>query len=141
MDLFEEIVMTYLTKLDDHVFVRHQYPVKDGSPNNWRWPDFVALDFKEKIVSIVEVSTAYNIDRLAEKVNNRNDQWIIKIKEQLKAHNMIDDSWNFMVKVFIREKRSGDFKKKVTDDNGVEIIELEDISFPWKYNIIKHEEK
>jgi Holliday junction resolvase-like predicted endonuclease len=141
MDLFEEIVMTYLTKLDDHVFVRHQFPVKEGSPSNWRWPDFVTLDFKNRIVSIVEVSTAYNIDRLAEKVNNRENQWIIRIRDQLMTQNVIDSSWNFMVKVFIREKRCDEFSNKIKDHNGVEIIKLEDISFPWEYNIIKHEEK
>jgi len=138
MDLFEELVMNYLTKFDDFIFIHHQYPIKVGShSNNWIWPDFVVLNFKKKRVGVVEVSTAFNIDNLVKKVNDRDKNYITKIKEQLKLYNVINDSWeDFTVEVFIRADRKRDFLKKLNDRNGVNVTELEEVVSPWKYNAL-----
>jgi hypothetical protein len=37
----------------------------------WSCPDFVKLDFKERAVSVVEVSVAWDVTRLAKKISRR----------------------------------------------------------------------
>jgi hypothetical protein len=61
------LVLRYLVR-DPYVFVSSQYSIKDGAGREWSCPDFVALDFRRRLVSIVEVNTAYTRDRLWKKV-------------------------------------------------------------------------
>ena len=69
--IFEQMVLGYLTK-DPYVFVSPQYDIGKG----WSCPDFVKLDFKEREVSVVEVSVAWDVTRLAKKVRDAKTQWL-----------------------------------------------------------------
>lgn len=129
MELYEHIVMAYLTK-DPYVFVNPQYSIrKDG--HEWRCPDFVALNFKEKRVMVVEVSTAYDTKSLHEKVEKRESQWISPLREQLSNLKVIDHNWTFEVQVFIREDASHRFSYDEKSD--VKINILEELGPPWDW--------
>jgi hypothetical protein len=71
MDVFEEIVMSYLVR-HGQTFVSSQFSLTttvDGKP--WSCcPDFVAINPAERLVSIVEVSIGSNTSKLAEKADN-----------------------------------------------------------------------
>lgn len=130
MELYEHIVMAYLTK-DPYVFVSPQYSIrKDG--HEWSCPDFVALNFKEKRVVVVEVSTAYDTKSLHEKVEKRESQWISPLREQLIDLKVIDEKWTFEVQVFIRKDAARHF---VYDGkSGVKITILEELGPPWDWD-------
>lgn len=133
MELFEEFVLAYLTK-DKHVFVNPQYSIMDEfSGGEWSCPDFLVLNFKDKKVSVVEVSTGYDLNSLVEKVNNREIHWFDKLRKQLVRHNVIDDGakWDFGIQIFIRKEREKCFKEKVALQEAVEVMCLEDLGFPW----------
>jgi hypothetical protein len=98
----------------------------------WSCPDFVALDFRRKEVSVVEVSSGYDIGALAEKVKNKELQWLEKLKLQLIRNEVIDGTrWNFSVKIFIRRDRYEAFKNKIGPLDKVHTVPLEDLGFPW----------
>lgn len=108
MELYENLVMWYLTR-NKYIFISPQYSILGDTGKEWSCPDFVALNFKDKEVSIVEVSTAFYPDSLAKKVKDRNSQWIEKLKAQLKGYRVIDDNWKFKVEVFIRKDAKDKF--------------------------------
>lgn len=133
MELFEEFVLAYLTK-DKHVFVNPQYSILDESTDGeWSCPDFLVLNFKEKRVSVVEVSTGYKLEGLAKKVNDRELHWFDKLKKQLTRNEVIgnDSGWDFVVQVFLRKERVDFFKRKIHSNDKVEVISLEELGFPW----------
>lgn len=133
MELYENLVMWYLTR-NKHVFVSPQYSIMDDAGREWSCPDFVALNFKEKEVSIVEVSTAFYPDSLAKKVKDRNSQWVDKLKAQLKGYGVIDDNWKgFKVEVFIRKDALVKFKNAIGNAPDVSILILEELGAPWQW--------
>ena len=132
--LFEQIVLTYLTHTGD-TFVCPQFPIRDEQGRPWSNPDFVALQFttERKVVHIVEVSTAYDLSGLADRINNRHAQWIDKLKSHLTKLAAIDDTWSFVVQAFVRKERRADLERRITNNEGVSVQGLEDIAFQWKW--------
>ncbi len=104
VELYEHIVLAYLTK-DAFVFVSPQYSIR-GDKGEWSCPDLVALNFRDRRVAVVEVSTAWNPKSLREKVQNRDAQWITRLRDQLRALNVIDAAWTFEVQLFVRSQPS-----------------------------------
>jgi Holliday junction resolvase-like predicted endonuclease len=129
MDLFEELVMGHLTH-NGTTFVCPQFSIDGG----WSYPDFVALDFEKRTVSVVEVTAAYWPEGLLNKVKQRDHQWLTKLKDQLRRTRVIDDSWNkFRVVLYIRESATKRFQKEFGTAEDVEIRTLETIAFPWNW--------
>jgi len=131
MDIYEELVMVYLTR-DPLVFVNPQYPMASG----WSCPDFVALDYRQRALTVVEVSAAYAIGNLAKKVINRKTQWFDRILLELIGNcpSVIDNNWRIGVKVFIRKYAKPQFQRIVGIALDVEVITLEELGFPWGWN-------
>lgn len=131
MDIYEEMVMMYLMR-HPFVFINSQYSIDA----EWSCPDFVVLNFKDKTVSIVEVSAAANVKALAERVANRNYHWIDKLKKQLTigTHHIADSSWRFLVEVFIRKDAESGFRRLVGEPEDVKIHRIEELGFPWEWD-------
>jgi hypothetical protein len=66
--VYEELVAEFFTR-DPYVFINEQYSIKDSAGREWSCPDFVALNFRDRIVSVVEVNTAYKAEGLLEMVS------------------------------------------------------------------------
>jgi len=130
MDLFEELVLGYLAK-DPYIFVSPQYSIKAENGSEWSCPDLVALDFRTPAIYVVEVSSASNVKRLAEKVADLQNQWVEKLKTQLLRHKVVGKDWPVVVRVFIRKQYKEQFFKIVGDRPDVHVECLEDIAFPW----------
>ena len=141
MDIYEELVMRYLCDGKSSVFVCPNFRVTGG----WSFPDFVVLDFKkgarkEKVVSVVEVTTNKNPLRLIEKVEKRNIQWLVKLKEQLHRSQVVDDSWKYMVEVFVREDAAKKFHEKFDGQTDVKIHILDEkVLNCWKWDWTERE--
>lgn len=133
MELYEYIVMAYLTK-DPFVFVSPQYSIREGR-GEWSCPDLVALNFRERRVSVVEVSTAPNPKALREKVLDCDKQWITRLRDQLRDFKVIDDSWQFDVQLFIRKEavQSFDHVRGIGASVEIKITALEDLGLPWEW--------
>jgi Holliday junction resolvase-like predicted endonuclease len=132
MELYEHIVMAYLTK-DPFVFVSHQYSIRNEK-SEWSCPDFVALDFRNRRVAVVEVSTAWNTKSLLEKVENREVQWIDKLRRQLLDQKIIDQQWKFEIEVYVRKHAVPSFKSiPATTSTPIKVAALEDIGSPWDW--------
>lgn len=127
---FEALVMHYLAA--QGLFLMPQFAVSDGG-GEWSCPDFVALDFRAHEVQVVEVTTAYDVSGLVEKIQNRETQWFQRLTPQLIALGIPVSDWNNIVRVFVRKDRHGSINAKVSNSRDVRIETLEDIAFPWKW--------
>jgi len=133
MDLYEHLVLRYLTK-DAHVFVVPQYSIRGDTGSEWSCPDFVALNFRDKAVSVVEVSSASDPHSLRGRVARRDVQWVERLREQLKRNRVVDDSWKqYRVEVFIRREAEQKFRSTIRSANDVVIHILEDLGAPWTW--------
>ena len=112
MDLYEHLVLQYLTK-DAHVFVSPQYSIRGDTGGEWSCPDFVALNFRDKIVSVVEVSSASDPQSLRARVASRDVQWINRLREQLERNRVVDATWKYYVAVFIRRDAERKFRAAI----------------------------
>jgi hypothetical protein len=113
MDIHEELVLMHLTKYPSATFVCPQFSIRSRniSGGEWSRPDFVALNFTKRIVSIVEVSTsrsAVGIGRLRSKVINRRKKWYKPLQKHLKG--IIGKDWTYDVRIFVRRDMIQRFK-------------------------------
>jgi len=125
-------VLEYLTK-DTFVFVNPQYSIKDEKGKEWSCPDLVALNFRDRLVFVIEVSTGWKTKRLQEKVQHCDKQWIDKLRAQLLKLKVIDDSWNFEVQVFVRKHAIRAFTNIIQTGTKVRVVALETLGESWEW--------
>ncbi|MBI4610977.1 MAG: hypothetical protein HY726_18450 [Candidatus Rokubacteria bacterium] len=133
MDIYEELVLQYLTK-DGHVFVSPQYSIRGDTGTEWSCPDYVALNFRARSVSVVEVSSARKPSTLQERVRTRDHQWLDRLRGQLTANGVVDESWKeYFVDVFVRRDAEPTFRQEFGLDPTVRIHVLEELGPPWTW--------
>lgn len=130
MDLYEEIVMTHIVR-DGFIFVSPQFNIKNEKGETWCCPDFVALNPSRKVVSVVEVSVADKIDALLAKINDRDNHWIQKLKDQLIREKTVDLTWTYLIQLFVRQDRKDYLERKIADLNGVSVEAIDDVCLRW----------
>jgi Holliday junction resolvase-like predicted endonuclease len=128
MDRYEEAVMHYLTA-NGATFVVHQYSISQG----WACPDFIAIRPCDQIVCIVEVSTAWDLGDLAQRVKTRQVQWWDQLVPHLQQHGGISHSWDQRMAVFIRQDRVAWFQQAIGNAPNVSVIPLEPILAAWNW--------
>lgn len=95
---FEAVVMQYLAAKG--LFLSPQFSIRDGG-REWSCPDFVALDFRQLEIQVIEVSAAYAIHRLVEKLRNCEEQWFKRLRPQLVALGVTDESWECVAYAYV----------------------------------------
>lgn len=128
--LFESLVMNYLAT--EGLFLSPQFSVSEEN-GEWSCPDFVALNFRAREIQVIEVSTAYNIRALFEKIENREEKWFCKLIPQLLARGIPVADWTAVVRVFIRRDRHDFMRAKFGQCPDVRIEVLEDMAFRWQW--------
>ena len=128
MDRYEEAVMAYLTA-NGTTFVANQYAIGQG----YSCPDFLAIRPSTQSICIVEVSTAWDLTDLAQRVINRNNQWWVPLIPFLQKHAIIGHGWHQRVAVFVRKDREAWFRQAIGAPPDVTVIALEPILPPWQW--------
>jgi hypothetical protein len=132
MDIYEELVMQFLVGQKPHIFIHPQYSIKADS-GEWACPDFVALNFREKIVSVVEVCSGWDVSSLISKTKDRQNQWFARLRNQLAENSVVDNSWKFRIEAFVRVDTFDKVTKAFNGSDDVHVHKLEDIAFRWKW--------
>jgi len=123
---YEAAVMGFLVA-NGNTFVSPQYPIG----RTWSCPDFVAVRPATKECFIVEVSTAYDLKGLAEKVRNRENQWFSILREHFVKLGVCDPGWSFQVLIFVRSERIAWFESAIGNASDVHIWSLDITLMPW----------
>jgi hypothetical protein len=90
--LAEQVIAIFLTQ-GGKVFIAPSYniqPIAGSKSSLWSCPDFVALDFGEREVVVVEVSTASDAGSIIKKVTDREKQWFGPLRAQFKTDGVAD---------------------------------------------------
>jgi len=144
MDRFEEAVLEYISAnpdclLKSHFKIEYDKEKKIGGS----LPDFVVVNFKEKCVYIIEVTTAWNIRPVMKKVDERETRWFEPIKQSEISWAKMVSNWNFRVCLFLRNDDAvtraeailpkGDDK---TDNISIKSLDSSPfpLLFPWDWN-------
>jgi hypothetical protein len=128
MNLLEEAVLEYLTHEGD-LFVCPQYRATGGNP------DFVALNFTQHRVEVVEVSSAYTLTRLNNKL--KETAWVDAVYQKLKTTQVIDDSWRLVLRVFVTAAYKPQIKEKDCPHK-LEVETIDDVFkrlLDWEKNV------
>jgi Holliday junction resolvase-like predicted endonuclease len=127
--VYEELVMLHLSNRP-YVFVRLQYSIDGGRA----YPDIVAIDLKNRVVTVVEVNTGYNVRNLAERVTDREERWFVGLKRDFESETLINENWSYEVELFVRKDSSPNLKQRFSGEADVVVhfFEDENIAFPWK---------
>lgn len=135
MDRYEEAVLEYITA-ETHRFVNPQFDIPYQNREGGSCPDFVVLEYKEKSVYVIEVSTASDIKPLIHRIEERQSRWIDPVKKYLGGINSEFLEWNFWVTVFVRETNKKAIQSKFIKSSDVAVKSIEEISFPyaWEWN-------
>jgi len=129
--IYEVAVMHFLTRMGD-TFLCPQYPIKGEKGSVWSAPDFVALNFTEKAIWIIEVSSASDVGSLKKKVADRDKQWILRLKDQLARIEPTVQNWPIVVKVFVRDANKSKFEN-LSGETKVLPQSLESVMCNWKW--------
>ncbi len=126
MDIYEEAVLNYITQSNQR-FVNPQFSLAYDAKQDigGSLPDFVVLDFELKTIFIVEVSKAYDIKNLLSKAKEKEERWILPLK------NIIDSKlsqWDFHVSLFIREERVKYARVSLSEIENISVISLKKIN-------------
>ncbi len=124
--LAEQVIAAFLVQ-DGKVFISSGYNIDNGRT----CPDFVALDFGKSEVVVVEVTTAYNIVSLLERVRNRKEQWFAPLRIQLDA-DQIAQGWDMRFLGFVRRDRLKEARNAFTGQSDVSFTTIEESTFSWE---------
>jgi hypothetical protein len=133
MDIFEDAIMRYVA-VDRSTLVIPQYDIEGG----WASLDFLGINWKKRIIHIIEVSSASKTQGLANKINEAFEpgKHVTRLREQLhKDYGAEYDGWPVRVAVFIRHDNVEKFKASLSAPvkDQIDVLSIEDCVFPWKY--------
>ena len=126
---FEEAVMHCLTA-NGETFVSSEPDLGAG----WSRPDFVAIRPPKKRVYVVEVTASGNPVGLVEKVNAREQQWLVPLRQRLEHLGVVDAAWSYSTLVFVRADQVDWFKSRIVEKTGVIVLRLEEAVAHWSWS-------
>jgi hypothetical protein len=132
MDVFEEAVLKYLCG-NRNRFVSSQFsiPCTTGG-GTWSCPDFIALDFSDSTVYVVEVTIKDPKDACS-KIENRETQWLGPLRDHLKKLNPMFADWRYHVTLFVREEEVARAQRILSAVPDASVISLDKAVFPWRW--------
>jgi hypothetical protein len=133
MDFYEDVVEFYLTAIEGCAVIPQAPILKNKDGENWEaFPDFIAINFAERRVEIVEVAkSAYAapVKRLAEKLlpSHREHVEHYVLNTTFAGQLQVPIHWRF----FVRQKQEATLRAQEAfrgfDPNRVLVTTLEDV--------------
>jgi len=134
VDRFEEAVMEYISA-DPNCLFKSQMnlPYNKESDSGGSLPDFVVINFKEKCVYVVEVTTASNTNGIVKKISERETRWYQPLKEYDADWVNFTRTWEHRVCLFIRPQLVDDLSLSLSECTDVSIKSLGEVMNPWEW--------
>lgn len=133
MDQFEEAVLSYLCGPPER-FVNAQFTIPNVGFKGGSCPDFVVLDFSDRTVYVVEVTSASDTKNLYGKICERETRWLFPLREHFTNLNQIFSEWDYHVTVCVRKEEYGALRNKLREVRDVSVISLDKVVFSWEWD-------
>jgi Holliday junction resolvase-like predicted endonuclease len=128
---FEGLVLTYLTAPRNR-FVSPQFTLSYEAGVGGACPDFVVLDFGNKTVYVVELTTKAAAAGLLERVQQRDTRWITPLRTHLGQMSPQFNDWRYRVTLFVRPEICEDVQHATAQMDNVFVLSLANVVFPWR---------
>lgn len=132
MNQFEEAVLNYICGSPDR-FVNAQLTIPYDGFKGGSCPDFIVLDFGDRCVYVIEITSASNTKDIHAKIAERKTRWLIPLQEHLAKLRPIFSNWDYHVTVFIRGEECENAQKRLSDQQDVSVVSLDSVVFPWRW--------
>ena len=133
MDRYEESVLDYISA-DKLRFISPQFDIPYENEMGGSCPDFVVVDYKDRTIYIIEVTTSSNMRSLTEKIEQRRTRWIEPLQRHFEKISQDFVSWDYRMTAFVRQTNKNALQQKFAYAQDVSIFSLEEISFPYSWN-------
>jgi len=133
MDLFEEAALAYLCGPAQR-FVNAQFNIPYEGFKGGSCPDFVAVDFSDNTVYVVEVTQSADTKAVLERVANREGRWLVPLRNHFRNLNSLFKDWDLHVIVFVRDEVAKATERAVEQFADVSVISLDKVMFPWRWD-------
>ncbi len=126
--------MEYISSNPDSLFkAQLELPYDKQTEYGGSKPDFVVLNFKNKCVYVVEVTTAVNVNPIAEKVTDRKKRWYKAIESYNAGWVALTLGWDYKTCIFVREQAVETLAQKFISDTDVAVKSLDSVLTPWNW--------
>ena len=131
MDIWKELAMQHECS-EPHTFLHVRPDMGAGQDP----PDFLAININAKILLVVEAHAGEDISALLEKVNDYENRWLNKLKENEKFNACFEDGYRFQVHVYLREEVAQEFREALTMPmrDMIKVRTFEEIGYPWEWS-------
>jgi hypothetical protein len=134
--IYEEAVMWYVTTGGQR-FVCPQFHIHGNGPDWAMEPDFVAVDFLEKTLYVIEVTASANVSSIVNKIVDNGHKAAKLLRENLGKNNMDFSDWTIKFRVFIRLVECDHFNKLIEERNvndlDIKPLDIERTLAYWKW--------
>lgn len=132
MDIYETAVLDYCCAPPGR-FVSPQFHIARDAGTGGSQPDFVVLDFRRSTVYVVEVTSSSTSKTILARVAERESRWLKPLRATLTDMHKPLGEWPFHVTLFVREEICSSVTAKLEDVDGVSVISLDRVMFPWRW--------
>jgi len=132
MDIYETAVLDYCSAQPGR-FVAPQFHIAWEEGTGGSQPDFVVLDFTAATVYVVEVTSASTSKTILSRVAERDTRWLKPMRRSFAQLHKPFAEWKFHVTLFLREEICSSVQGKLSGHDGVSVISLDRVMFPWRW--------
>ncbi|WP_133250222.1 hypothetical protein [Novacetimonas pomaceti] len=125
-------LITYLT-MDGQTYIASQVEIAFENNQGGSCPDYVALDFRNRHVVVVEETEAWNIQPLCNRIRERDKRWFTPLAAFMLKKGIVNPDWGMRMLGIVRPDRIEAFNKAFAQDGDVSFVSIEECIFPWKY--------
>jgi hypothetical protein len=135
MDKYEEAVLEYIIG-DPNRFVRYQMdiPYDNEEKCGGSCPDFVAIDFNENTIYIVEVTVASDTKAVIAKIKDRESRWYKPLRKLYDKYSPNSKGWDYRVTLFVRNEEHNSANRVLESYEDVSVKSIDEALFSWNWD-------
>lgn len=135
MEKYEESVLDYICARPER-FVNSQFEIPYDGFRGGSCPDFVVVDFSDRVIYVVEVTVAANVKRLAGRVRERETRWYGPLREHFQRLSSLfgDPRWDYHATIFVRAEQIKAARQAFASEPDVSVLSLDETVFSWRWD-------
>lgn len=133
MDQFELAVLSYICSPPER-FASPQFDIPYEDLKGGSCPDFVAIDFGDSTIYVVEVTQAAETKPVLQRIAEREKRWFGPLRNHFKNLNPLFKDWDLHVTLFVRGEEAEPARRAVTQLGDESVISLDKVMFSWRWD-------
>lgn len=133
MNLYEQAVLEYVIAVPTRfVQVESELGWHEKLGGGSR-PDFIVLDFSNRTIYVVEVSSAWDTSNLLQRARDREQRWLQVLRSSMPTMDAVFTHWRYHVTLFVRQPVVEACRTRLADAHDVSVLPLDDVLVTWNW--------